>query len=212
MARVKFEPNFDFGESKKRNRRNRRGGSKNIRRIVRQEINSIAEKKYHASTSIGAGISTTVDLYSLSDVDVGINDNERIGDQITVTSMEFRGYLEVGDTNNIVRVILFQWFPDTVPTAVDILISSVNGLISPYSHDHRYEFNILFDRTYMMSNDWQHYSKFHVYIKKFRERKIQYVGGTYVGNNKIYLAVVSDSAAVPNPTMAYIAKLNFKDL
>lgn len=216
MPKVPFEayvPGFDRPRSKARRRR--MGSKKNIRAVVKQEIAKQVEKKYFLKSNIGAGITTTAAIVEIVDVpqtSSNATDITRIGDQITMTSYEFRGYIAGGDTYNLLRLMVFQWFPDYLPGASDILINAVNGVISPYSHDNRFDFNILFDRTYRMGTDWQHTHYIHFYIKKFRERRIQFDGGTTNGSNKLFLLLVSDSAALPNPTIAYDSKLNFKDM
>lgn len=40
---------------------------------------------------------------------------------------------------------------------------------------------------------------------------MQYVGGTTIGTNQIYYLAISDSAAIPNPTLRFVARMNWTD-
>lgn len=217
-----YRNNWDFGLRSRRARRyarrprynrNRFNKRSHIRKAVRREIESYAEKMYFPAPS-NLSVSSTPNVVSLSDVAQGDADTNRDGDQLSLTSIEFRGYIATGDTTNVLRFIIFQWYPNDSfypPTASDILLTAASGFISPYSHDGRFQFKILYDRSFSMSTNWQPYLTFHKYVTKGFRRKIQYNAGGTTGVNKIYLLLVSDSSAAPHPTISYYSKLNYRD-
>lgn len=181
---------------------------------VKAIANKAGEKKFFATTSGGfQGIDWTGTITSISDVSQGDTDVTRDGDQIYIRSLEMSWEVAVGDTYNIVRLIVLQWFPATTPTISDILLTSGNNdsVLSPYSHDTRFQFKVLYDRKIHVNTDRPNMSlRFRIW-RNFRFRRIQYIGGGTTGQNKIYILKISDSGAVPNPTMANFAKMNFSD-
>lgn len=191
--------------------------SKTFKRQVRHELIRFNEKKYHAvedqdtSTNAGTVISMT-DIPQSTGV-TGATDVTRTGDQVTVTSINMRFWWRVGSvlpSSQIVRLIVFQWFPPTVPTLPSILINSINTVVAPYAHDTRFNFKILYDATSMLSIDW-HAVQFRRFMltKKFKP-KIQYQAGGLTGTNKIYFLFCSDNA-VSLPSIQYLYKINFRD-
>lgn len=181
---------------------------------VKAIANKAGEKKFFATTSGGfQGVDWTGTITSISDISQGDTDVTRDGDQVYIRSLEFSWEVSVGDTYNIVRLLVVQWFPATTPAVTDILLTngSNDGVLSPYNHDSRFQFKVLYDRKIHVNTDMPNRSlKFRLY-KNFRYRRIQYIGGGTTGQNKIYIIKISDSGAAPNPTMANFGKLNFSD-
>lgn len=186
--------------------------TKRSKRNLKRAMVTFGEKKYFISQNVilQGDVAT---IGSLSDVPQASTDTSRNGDQITVRSIELDWIWSAADSFNIVRTIVFQWFPSGTPTASDLLILSVSlPYISPYNHDQRFKYKILMDVMNSVSTTSGQYAIVkRKYILGGFKRKIQYDAGGTNGTNKIYILTVSDSGVVINPTVNYIAKLNFSD-
>lgn len=204
----------------KRQRRNRKRPSKKFVKTVRHIIEKTVEKKYRFYQS-GSTVSSLGYALYLTDVPIGTSDTTRIGDQISLRSVRFKITATVADTTNWVRVILFQYIPQidsstftptTYPIA-NILIDTTTTWLSPYSHDNRYNFRILYDKTHLVvSNQSNQLTMFKGFIKKFPRDKIQYyAGSTTTQVNAIHMLILSDSGVAPHPSFTYSIKLNFSD-
>lgn len=184
--------------------------AKNVRAIVK----STAEKKYLLTLN-NVAVSLTPIIQYLCSVPLGDGDSQRNGDQITAKSIWLRYCVITGDTTNLIRVILFQWSDTTAPTAQDILLSpSVDPVFSHWNHDTRYKYKIMYDKTHSTVTTTELAQQF-VSVRKnnFKTRKLQYIGGSAtVGYNMLYILVVSDSGAAPNPGFQYYCKLNYVNM
>lgn len=189
---------------------------------INKVINSRAEKKYYITNSgpspYKVGISTAGYVAQMSGIGQGDTDTSRDGDSLLVKSLNLNYQIEVGDTFNVIRVIMFQWFPTSVPTAGNILQDVTLGVLNPhqtYNHDLRYNYKVLYDKTHTIGATSTNIpivkiSK-QVYITSGFKRKLQYQAATTTGNNQFYLMAISDSSAGPDPQLIYNVKLNFLD-
>jgi len=130
-----------------------------------------------------------------------------------------------GDVYNNVRFIVFQWHPNTTPTAATLLLNGPSGVIdiySMYSHDYRQQFTILCDHTFTTvgnSNAAQTpgTSVLTSGVKTFKipltraQKQAQYSAGTTNGTNQLYIGVISDSALATHPSVAYSGKVVYRD-
>lgn len=182
-------------------------------RKVKHIANTAGEKKYFAVSSGGP---QTVDysgvITSISNVAQGDTDVARDGDQLYLRSLEIHWEAIVADVFNVLRFIVVQWYPATTPVVSDILLTpgTVDSHMSPYNHDTRFQFRILYDKRVTINTD-KPSALLKVRIRRFARRRIQYLGGTTDGQNKIYVLKISDSGAVPHPTIQNFSKLNFGD-
>jgi len=191
-------------------KRSKRGSSSYVRKIVKSEIHKESEKKYLPALILSS-FSTTATIASLCDVIQGNTDQQRDGDQLYMLSLEIRLYTVAADIFNVLRLIVFQWFPNTVPLSSQLLFDPANGITSPYNHDQRYQFRVLYDKTNITGADWHAAQLMHRYITKIPHRKVQYVNASIVGTNKLYYYIVSDSGVAPHPSVAGYFKMNYKD-
>lgn len=85
----------------------------------------------------------------------GTTDQQRTGDRIKYAGSIFlRMVIDLGDaaadTHVYIRTICFQWHPNSVPAAGNILINGPTGspdILSVYNHDGRQMYTIMFDKT-----------------------------------------------------------------
>lgn len=188
--------------------------AKAVAQVARRVVKSNQEKKYFLQSTFSAAVSVTPDIGSISDVPQATTDEGRIGDQLTLRSIEVRLSAITSDTTNLMRFIVFQWYPNTTPVADDVLIPNAvltsNQVYAPYNHDKRFMFRILYDRT-MQLDTYNPAFATNFMIKKFPRSKIQYQLGGTTGQNKIYVLKVSDSTVTTHPTMNTVYKLNYSD-
>lgn len=124
---------------------------KNVKKSIKK-INDKQELKYK-DRAVSYQISAVGNFTLLNDVDIGTTPNDRVGDEITVTSLQFRGFLEKTATLQFdtVRVILlWDRQPNGAPpTASTILDDSIitSLVFAPYHRQYQKRYKILYDKT-----------------------------------------------------------------
>lgn len=175
--------------------------------------------------------SSTPGITSISNIPQGTTDNTRDGDRLTLAK-----YIEIrmqftnskgtgGDWYNTYRFILFQWKGSNTPISSDILLVGPSGSIdvhSSYDEDQALQYHIIKDicfntvgptdtvsGSFPQSNHVRNFV-FKIPVKRIN-KKIQFVGGTTTGSNKLYYLLVTDSTAAPHPTYWFNSKIYFTD-
>lgn len=192
------------------------GRQKKAKRLARQIQLHLGEKKYGESTG-SQSVDFSGAIIDVSAIAQGDGDTNRNGDQLTLTSYELKYNWVQADTTNLVRTIIFQWLPNTsagAPTVGSVLIAAPLGTatapLAVYDHDNRYNFRILYDKLHRL--DAAHVIQGNeIMITKFARNRIQFNGGATTGSNRIYILIISDSAAAAHPTFYYDNKINFRD-
>lgn len=183
-----------------------------VKSVIRREV----EKKYlKYGPAASIGVPSTGALLSMVDVTQGNGDTQRIGDSLYVRSLEFNFNLANGDSTNFLRCILFQWKPNINgnPAVGDLLLDSSDPINSPYNHDKRYQFKVIYDKTYLVDAVQAPVKHISWMFTRGFSRKVQYVGGASTeGSNRLFIYIFSDSSAIPHPTLAYTGKLSYSDL
>lgn len=190
-----------------------------LRRFANKVSMVVAEKKY-ISTVVASSISNTPGIQPLTFPGQGTTDQTRVGDQIRLRSLEVDYSWSISgtvtpDSYNRVRLIVFQWYPQIgFPVAADILLLPTNQpWQSPLSHDQRFQYRVLYDKTHVISAQNQFSMQRKVMITRIPHRKMQFVGGNATdADNRIGFLVVSDSGLVDHPSFEAIFKLNFSDM
>lgn len=190
---------------------------KAARSVIRQQL----ETKYFDFDTT-ASISYSGAIYQLTGMTQGSTDLERVGDKVSIKSLQIRGAVEIGDTTNIMRVIVFQFLSDsaTTPAFADVLqnfyLANTNAPLAPYAKDFAgYTTAILWDKTFNLHAnqpqllfDCMLTSK--DFVKKAR-KNIQYQGGGQNGVGNLYLLAVSDSAAISHPGITFVSRFRYLD-
>lgn len=209
----------------RRKYRSKYKSKRNLRRLGDKLSVVMGEKKYFIDQVGQQSVISTGNIAAASLVDVpqGTADTNRDGDQITLTSIQIKYYLQISFTTateliNYVRVIYFQYFPyigGGAPAVTDILLTA--DFRAPYNHDKRFDFHILHDKTHMLTaqatgvpND-SSIRKEEFYLTKFKRRKVQFTAAGVNGSNKVWILYISDSGVIPHPLIQYYHKTNFKD-
>lgn len=186
-----------------------------VKRIAKGVITNTAEWKHHSATTTGT-VSTSFGIVDVSAVPQGDSDLSRDGDQLTLQNMQMIHNWSNGDDNNRVRLVVFQWFPNTVPVVGDILDTTI-GFVPDYpiKSDARDSFKILFDTTTTLNAAYTGGTVFSPTRKttlRNMKKKMQFANATTIGSNKIYTAWMSDSSVAPHPGIQVYTRLNFIDL
>lgn len=141
--------------------------------------------------------------------------------------------------NDKIRVLVWQWLPmeDGAGGAGGALPGSVlqnETTISPYNHDERKNFRILYDKSIRLAGQFvtqlagppetpisygfptHELADFKFRIRKFANRTLTWSGSTTTANNHVFLSVITDWSATPtsniSPVLVYHdIKTNFSD-
>lgn len=195
---------------------------------LKRRINKLAELvgkpevKHHSNyltaidvTDKGNG---TNQIFLANAIVQGDTDINRDGDKARMLSLSIRANLIYGDTTNVVRMVVFQWYSgsNSIPLENVTEASDASGRqwMSPYKHDHAGKFKILYDKTYSLSNSsHQQYTIRKTIRFKGKNSYVTFNNGsTTINENAVYVAFVSDSAGIPHPTLNYYYRLRFSDV
>ncbi len=217
-----------YSSSKSRSSRTRRKSHKlapntarQVARISRKVVDRTAEKKYHIGTLTSTAIDYNGSIVSLSTIAQGDTGTTRDGTNIYTKSLQMKYKWVVGDTHNMFRVVVFQWYAPTTPVAGDVIhsgsLATVEAPLAPISTFKRTSFRILYDKLMVGYNEagggvWSPLQVNHLLLTKFGKRKIVYDDSAGTAYNKIYVLLLSDSSAVSHPTCQFVSKLNFQDM
>ncbi len=188
--------------------------NKHILTLVRQELHRNEEPKHYDVLSSGtAGIAGSGVLY-LSSMAQGITDITRVGDRISLKSIEARWDLIFADATNFMRIILFQWVGDAVSDvpAISSVLESTPYYLSPYNWDQRAKFRILHDETYCLdatANPRTHVGHCKVGL---RGSHLQFLNAsTNIEAGGLFALFMSDSAAAAHPAYDLYTRIAYTD-
>lgn len=183
-----------------------------LRKYVQQTISGNIETKFanhpYNLTPIPYGLGGGLEI-PLSAVAQGDTQITRSGNQIFVTGIHSRLWLALGDSTNIVRVVMY------IPRiCVDDTLAA--GTVSVFTAIDQDKFTILMDKTVFLNADTPY--KMVNLGKKFNKGsrkgiRVQFDGAaiTDLSSNPIKLYFVSDSSASTHPSLNGNIKCYFKD-
>lgn len=182
--------------------------SKSTKRYVKNAIQSSIETKLlhigNATVGIGDGIiQNGVDI-AVGEIPQGISQHQRIGNRVSLMKYSFTGFMDLGDAQNLVRVILYSPKDPSDTMPLSVVLNSVIDFD---------RFTVYQDRYVSANGAGEYYRPFEINHKWARGKTQLYDGalatdGT-VGVLRMYFC--SDSTAAPNPTIRYRRKLTYKD-
>jgi len=145
--------------------------------------------------------------------------NQFVGSSITPRGIQIRLAMQSTDTYNYIRVVVFQWFDATVPVLGGIL-QAAPYLIAPVMLTNRENMVILHDRLYFGNENFSGAGatammtspRKTIYIKGKRLAKCIFPNGSLIPQKGgLYMLLLSDSLAPPNPGVDYWARTTFTD-
>lgn len=205
-------------------RRRRRLGKNKVqdKRIAKLEkIVATREPKYQDTAGTGVVPTWGGALGNLIAPTEAVTDVGRLGDKIAIEKIEFRinGGMTTttpGTVNQFRFIIIRDKAGGLGTTPANVLDSSVistaNACNAPFEEDLRKNFEVLYDRTFLVdvATNYQFQSK---YIKKYKTPKVMYLNNNTTTANKgqIKLLTISDQLA-PNVAYDYFCRVWFSDL
>ena len=138
--------------------RGRYGGG----RSVKAQLRRLAEQKYAVVQQTDA-LTNTAQVYGLTgDIEPGNTSSTRVGDKITLNSIEIRGRVTIDSTDpaasisiSTVRMVVFKWYDDAPPVYGDVFetndtegTSLTLAVHAPYNSDRKVKRKVLLDKLY----------------------------------------------------------------
>ena len=218
-----------FNKGSKPTKKRRKPKNKNQaqdRRIKKLEqiiYPSIEYKARDISCSNAAVSTSSYVNYPMFQLEQGHGHSQRIGDKVTLKSMNCTLSLKRADSTNVVRVIIAAT-PSTSHLVIgDILEYSNYGVhgdmvfSSPYKRraaSAEKTYAVLFDKVYNLTTDVSLLvDKFKCKIpKKGKVCEFQAIGSQQPDNFNVSAIAISDSAAATHPVMNLIVRSKYIDL
>ncbi len=215
-----------MARSRSRKRGKKRRGRKSrmspvTKKQVVKVINSLAERGFGINI-INATPNTVTSFQNLTVISRGTGTNQRTGNQIRGTSIDFKGRVFRVDATNVVRVICFRWKYDTAnatpiredffgaaPAADDFYTRRIEST-NPVWGDRRRRYEILFDKTWYLDPNTASVP-FNITVN-LKNKLITFVDSTATtAMGHIYLAFSSDSSMTNHPGWNCISKVRWTD-
>lgn len=196
----------------------RTGSAPRAKKRTQRSLAAFAhEPKYIVATLLPVGIDNTGTMGAFTMPAQGDSILTRDGDQVVLGDLKVRVTCGAGDATNLVRFMIFQWFPDNnidAPAFGKILDDTVTWPVgSPIinAKANRWKFNMLADMTKPVSTNGPAVTFQEFTIPRDRLRKVFFNQGATTGRNLLYYAAISDSGAVTHPTLGFSMPLVFYD-
>jgi len=154
-------------------------------------------------------ISTGFASYDHTQIAQGVAFNQRVGSSLVLKNMRFRGQLVVGDTTNIVRMLVYRWHPDTnsdIPQASEIFTASSDPLSSLIHYKQR-RFKVLADKLFTLDT----YNPTQIFDFELKLKSVVNFTGATSGAEHVYVLFLSDSGAAPHPSVTMGVDVNWYD-
>lgn len=161
--------------------------------------------------------------YPMFALEQGDNNNERIGDKVTLLSHNISCTLRKGDLSNIIRV-LWVVTPSTTAIGVSDVLEYANytahsDLVfsSPYKRrasTSETTFRVLFDKVYHFSEEQNTITDRYQLIPAKNGKQVQFntVGSSMPDNYQLVMMAISDSAAAAHPALNVCCRSRYYDL
>lgn len=194
--------------------------AKAVRKIAVKAVASVAEKKHSDNQATTTAIpSDTPYVVKLHTVTAGDAANQRIGDVLTMKSINFKSMVLRDTTTGddaAFRLLLVQWLESdaTAPTAGDILedASRFDAMVSPYKLDVLKNYRVLYDtHGNVGDNSGPDYQFRRKKLVKFLKKDLHYDASNNC-DGSIYLIALSDRpAANAPPTLTWYSRMRYID-
>lgn len=203
-----------------RRRRNRRPLSSRLKKAMREVAYSTQETKHHRRLdTLAVAENGSMELLNAVDSQ-GSQSGEFIGQEIRQIGIRFRCILHQADAQNIVRMLFYtpsQSFQSDLDagtvTANDVFYQPVSPLLSPLVESKVKK--LYSDRTLTLNAPVGQNDQIRIVNKwinlKMKKYMLQDGVPGFPGQDKVYVAVFSDSAFASHPILDYHSILYYKD-
>lgn len=176
----------------------------------------VEHKYFDQSLQIGAVVAGNI--YNISDITRGDQVTQRIGNQVTLKSIDFRASFSINslvDKAMIRFLIVHDKQGMNAPVVTDILQSGLVGTsysdICPYEWDYRKRFRILKDEVVPLNKNGSNGYSFRHYKLKLGITS-QHIGAATTFQNQIYLIVIgSETNVLAISSFQYHSRIEFTD-
>jgi len=204
---------------RKRTIRRKPVADKRIRRVVKKELNKEIETKFFDRQMSGyAELAVLTAANPLQGIVRGSGRSEFIGSKIKPTSLSIKGQVIAGDSpGNMLRLVIIQDKTTSgTPTAGTLFSNLTYPWVSPFNADYRDTYTVLYDKTWLLTNDGVTSTgflprSFKVFIPAKKMRQIGYTGAGAIDSGTIWMCWISDSSAAVHPTYIAVSRLSYKD-
>lgn len=190
-----------------------------MRRVAQRVYNRNAEHKY-IDTQFTQSLTPSA-ITQLTRIQSGTDDITRVGDKVRLSTLRIRGQILAADATNAVRMVLFQWHPNTVAQVPSLagLFQDPGNYNSFYQHDTGANFSVFYDKTYYLSANGtasiMFNKSFRLWSKKGRMRwvrqNLKFVGSSNDALDHLYILWFSDSNAAPSPGVQWYSRVSYTD-
>jgi hypothetical protein len=183
--------------------------------LMDNKIRKYAEHKSF-DTGFASSVDTTGVLQKLSTIPQGDTDSTRDGDQAEVYSVDvIASFANASSTDlsNLCRLIIFRWQQDdssAAPAAVTDILQTAS-VYSPLNRDNERAKKFVILKDHLFSTSLNGPSVDTLVSKSGNRFKLAFQGSANTGNNMVYAMMVSDSGAIPHPTLNYQVRVYFTD-
>lgn len=200
---------------KKGKRKQQSVAKADLKKVISSVLNRKFEEK-HSYNSLNTTASSTCTFNQISSgIVVGTGDtSNRIGDRFHLKSIKLGFNFGLADATNIVRVIMFKWKPNTTPTAAALFEDSslLGMLLNNFRRDS------IKGGALRVIGDWKitlntNQPNVYFHTKNYKlDWEVQMNAGSATdGYDTLYLAYLSDSAAVSHPAMQVCWNMVYTD-
>jgi len=152
----------------------------------------------------------------------GLGDDFRKGDQVFLNYYKLALTTYIGTVAGVrvsssLRCIVFLWKEDTsvyAPVPADILssttVGTLNAVNSMYNHDKRKQYTILADKVFRLDSAGSDVVGFRKTMKI--NKKMYLNNASTLGNNQVFILLISDTLAVSAPITSMSGEYNYTDM
>jgi len=187
---------------------------KSVKTYVKRTLAATIEDKY--VDSIYASYQPTYTfgwITQLTPPAQGLGSNQRIGDKIRPTKIQVCGQM-YGANSHVIRLILFRWHANTVPTGGQVLdgtyATSYRAPFAPYADSTKSMYTILKDKMLVCSASGVQNVPFKFNIGRKKLANIEFAPGAATGTQLIYVLMVQDGT-VTLDTIDSVMRLWYED-
>lgn len=185
-----------------------------VRQMIDSRVNRLAELKYVDATPLAAStLTTTMTTTMMSAISAGTSVNGRIGELVLNEKLEYRLSFTVGDATNIFRfMVLIDDQPNGAAFAQTDLFENAADPTSPLNWQYAKRFRVLKDRVFTLDT----YNPTLTMNETIMINALCKYNGTSnaianIATGPVYVVMLSDSGAVPQPTVSGNIRLWFRD-
>lgn len=186
---------------------------------VARAIRNAEEVKWLDTAVAAAGVDITGTTTVLTAAAQGDDFNERVGLKIKLQDVDVRFFAGTGDSTNELRVIIWQYFENSVlqtPAKAIILENGASGAVAEVNSQYQLprgknSYRILRDHVFNLSvegnpNDYKHFK-----IPINTHREVNFNESATTGYNHLCLTVLSDSGAATHPSVTWTCRVRYSD-